>query len=100
MIPPTTSERLFRPRYGYKGEVLECALCGADALFIAPAAIRSLTASLKAEGKSTRWVPTVEQEQERKRLHGEWHVTRTEARRGDHHYLLFPRTIKAQDFGF
>jgi hypothetical protein len=96
--PPT--ERLFRPRYGYRGEVLECALCGADALFIAPSHLQSLIASLKAEGKSLRHVGSVEAEKTRKRLHGEWHVSRTEARRGEHHYLLFPRTIKAQDFGF
>ena len=99
MSPP---DRLFRPRYGYRGEVLECALCGADALFIAPSHIRSLTASLKAEGKSTRSLGTVEKEQQRKRLHGEWHVSRTEARRGEHHFLLMhlPRAVTAQDYGF
>ena len=95
MSPP---DRLFRPRYGYRGEVLECALCGADALFIAPSHIRSLTASVKAEGKSTRSLGTVEQERKRKRLHGESHIAKGEARRGAHHYLLPIPTAK--EFGF
>ncbi len=98
---------LFEPEYCLPG-ILRCQAKGCGELFITSKHIRSLTKELKAEGRPTKWLGTVEAEQQRRRVHAEAHVRRCEVTldRATGFFLLAkhlrptPKAVTAADFGF
>jgi len=87
---------------------MRCRVKGCGELFQTGPSLRSLIASLKAQGKTLRHLPPPEIEQTRRRQHAEAHVRRCEAtldqRTGffllAEHLRWQPKRLTAADHGF
>ncbi len=92
-------EALFRPAFMLSG-ILKCMVCGEA--FITAAWLRKLKAEAIAAGRSTKWIGAPEAEQERRRTHGRYHVSRGEAITDAAGWFLLPATPAktARDYGF